>query len=91
MKIFVLGNPDLEIDALPIHLIQRLKEAFPTFSFEIQDPNENWDIPLNSIILDTVLGSGAGERVSHGIELAATYPSFRDAEERVHSLIRTAL
>jgi len=42
-------------------------------------------------VLDTIAHKEAGERVEQGIRLAAAFPSFRDAEEHVHSLIRAAL
>lgn len=56
MKIFVFGNQDLEIDSLPLRILPKLKKEFPEIEFEIRDPNEEWDIPEEMIILDTALG-----------------------------------
>jgi len=56
MKIFVFGNEDLEVDNLPIRILPKLREKFPEINFEVKDPNEEWDIPEEMIILDTVIG-----------------------------------
>ena len=42
-------------------------------------------------ILDAIASKEDAEQISHGIRLRATFTSFRDAEESVHLLIRTAL
>ncbi|MBP9752019.1 MAG: hypothetical protein KBD19_04125 [Candidatus Moranbacteria bacterium] len=60
MRVTVFGNPDLEIDNLPIRLLPRLREAFPDVEFEVEDPN-NLDLPdippgEEWIIMDTVAG-----------------------------------
>lgn len=60
MKITVFGNPDLEIDNLPIRLLPKLREAFPGIEFETEDPN-NLDLPdippgEEWIIMDAVAG-----------------------------------
>ena len=60
MKITVFGNPDLEIDNLPIRLLLRLREVFPDVEFEMEDPN-NLDLPDIApgeewIIMDAVAG-----------------------------------
>jgi len=60
MRITVFGNPDLEIDNLPIRILPRLRGAFPDIVFEVEDPN-NLDLPDIApgeewIILDTVAG-----------------------------------
>ncbi len=58
MKIYVLGNPLVKEDSLPLKLVPRLQKLFPQISFVIVDPNE--DFPPREerdlIILDTVLG-----------------------------------
>lgn len=54
--IFIFGNPELADDSLPIRLIPQLQRAFPNISFEIKDPNEEWDIPEEMTIIDTVIG-----------------------------------
>lgn len=53
--IFIFGNPDLKNDSLPIQLIPRLQKIFPNISFEIKDPNEEWNIPEELTIIDTVI------------------------------------
>ncbi len=58
MKIYVLGNPLVKKDSLPLKLMPRLQKIFPQINFIIIDPNE--DFPPQEerdlIILDTVLG-----------------------------------
>ena len=56
MTIFVFGNTDIEIDSLPLKILPQLKEKFPQIDFEIKDPNEEWLIPEELVIIDTVLG-----------------------------------
>lgn len=55
-RIFVFGNPDLEVDALPVQLLPKLRKHFPHVSFEILDPNEEWDVPRDMVVIDTVIG-----------------------------------
>lgn len=55
--VFIFGNPDLEIDSLPIKLIPELQKSCPTFSFILKDPNEEWDVPEEMIIIDTAIGA----------------------------------
>jgi ADP-heptose:LPS heptosyltransferase len=54
--IYIFGNPDLKLDSLPITLLPKLKAQFPLHIFTILDPNEEWDVPKDMIIIDTVVG-----------------------------------
>ncbi|MEK7537467.1 MAG: hypothetical protein AAB619_00640 [Patescibacteria group bacterium] len=56
MIIYVFGNPDLPVDALPIRLVPQLRAKFPQATFAIKDPNEEWDVPERLIVIDTVKG-----------------------------------
>ncbi len=56
MTIFVFGNADLKGDSLPLEILPELNKEFPNITFELKDPNEEWDIPNNLIIIDTVVG-----------------------------------
>lgn len=56
MQIFVFGNPDIEVDALPIRLLPALRERMPGHTFVTLDPNEEWDVPRRMLIVDTVVG-----------------------------------
>lgn len=55
-KIFVFGNIDLEGDNLPLKILSSLAQKFPDLCFEVKDPNEEWDVPEEMIILDTAVG-----------------------------------
>ncbi len=44
-RIFIFGNPDLEIDSLPLKILPILKEKFKDVEFEVKDANEEWAIP----------------------------------------------
>ena len=57
MQVFVFGNPDIEIDSLPVRLLPKLREAFPEVTFVTLDPNEDWDVPEHMVVVDTVVGS----------------------------------
>lgn len=56
MKVFVFGNPDLPTDSLPWRLLPQLEKSFPGICFEVRDPNEDWEMPEELTVLDTVLG-----------------------------------
>jgi hypothetical protein len=56
MRIFVFGNPDLEMDSLPIKLVPTLREAYPEHEFLTQDPHEEWDTSTPFWVIDTVVG-----------------------------------
>jgi len=55
MHIYVFGNPDLKMDSLPIKLLPQLKKKFPEHIFTILDPNEEWKVERNMLIIDTVM------------------------------------
>lgn len=54
--VFVFGNPDLELDSLPLKILPDLRAALPTVDFIIKDPNEEWEAAEKIIILDTAVG-----------------------------------
>lgn len=56
MIVFVFGNPDLAFDSLPLRILPALREKFSDIVFEIKDPNEEWDVPSELVVLDTVEG-----------------------------------
>lgn len=56
MQIFIFGNPDVALDALPLKILPALKKQFPEVDFVHLDPNEDWDVPDDLIVIDTVLG-----------------------------------
>lgn len=73
-KVFVFGNPDLTMDALPLRILPRLREEFPAVDFVVLDPHEEWSVPLDMLIVDTVLGVKS-VHVFHGLTQFA--PSAR--------------
>jgi len=54
--VWVFGNPDLEIDALPIALMPEFERRYPHLAFSVHDPNEDFDMPEHLLIIDTVQG-----------------------------------
>jgi hypothetical protein len=56
MTVYIFGNPDLAMDALPLRLVPALQQEFPALSFVTLDPNEDWEIPPHMVIIDTVVG-----------------------------------
>lgn len=60
-KVFVFGNPDLEMDSLPLRMLPKLRQIFSEVEFIVQDPNEEliWgDNEMGDlVVLDTALGT----------------------------------
>jgi hypothetical protein len=56
MEIWLFGNPDLNCDCLPLKILPQLKKLFPKIDFIIQDPLEEWSLPSELFIIDTVQG-----------------------------------
>lgn len=56
--VYVLGNPLVHMDSVPVFLLPELKKTFPDITFIHIDPTEGFpDNPLASItIIDTVMG-----------------------------------
>lgn len=54
--VYVFGNPDLSQDSLPLRLLSELRRRLPDIEFAVKDPNEEWDVPEELTIIDTVMG-----------------------------------
>lgn len=56
--IYVLGNPLVAIDSLPIKLLPKLRQLCPQFDFEILDPTEELQLEDSQDItlIDSVVG-----------------------------------
>lgn len=56
--IYVLGNPLLPSDSLPLKLLPHLRENCPDFLFEILDPTEEISLGVEQdlILIDTIIG-----------------------------------
>ena len=55
--VYIFGNPDLAVDSLPIRLIPQLQKENPDFTFILKDPNEEWDVPEEMLIIDTAINA----------------------------------
>ena len=55
-KIYIFGNIDLPNDSLPLRILPNIEEKFPNILFVINDPNEEWDVEDEIVIIDTVVG-----------------------------------
>ncbi len=73
MIVYVFGNPDLPEDSLPLRILPQLRERFPDVIFEIKDPNEEWDVPENLMVIDTAVGI-EDVRIFFGLEAFAGAP-----------------
>lgn len=71
--IHVFGNSDIAMDALPLQMLPRLKEAFPEVTFRTLDPNEEWDIPNPFVLIDTIVGI-ADIHVFHSLDEFSASP-----------------
>jgi hypothetical protein len=56
MKVYIVGNPLVKDDNVPLKLLPVLLRVFPRVIFEEADPNENFVPEEGSIIIDTVEG-----------------------------------
>ncbi len=56
MVVFVFGNPDLPMDSLPLRILPELRKRLPDIDFQVKDPNEEWDVPEELTVIDTVVG-----------------------------------
>ena len=54
--VFIFGNPDIESDSLPARILPKLRENFPSLNFEMKDPNEEWEIPDDLVVIDVAEG-----------------------------------
>jgi len=73
--VYVFGNPDLEEDSLPVRLTPLLRARFPEVDFEVMDPNEEWDVPRELVVLDTLVGA-KDVAVFNDLESFAASPRF---------------
>ena len=55
--VYIFGNPDLTVDSLPIRLLPQLQKQNPDFNFILKDPNEEWDVPEEMLIIDTAINA----------------------------------
>lgn len=55
-KIFIFGNEDLEMDSIPLRILSKLQEKFSDIEFVTVDPNEDWDVPEEVVVIDTAVG-----------------------------------
>ncbi|MFA6198326.1 MAG: hypothetical protein WC734_04220 [Patescibacteria group bacterium] len=55
-EIWLFGNIDLPQDSLPLRLQERLSSEFPNIKFIVQDPLDEWVMPEQLYIIDTVQG-----------------------------------
>ena len=56
-NIYILGNPILREDSIPIQIKPKLMEAFPHIQFIELDPTENFPDEKFLILIDTVINS----------------------------------
>jgi hypothetical protein len=54
--IFIFGNSELKMDSLPLQILPELQKVFPNINFEVKDPNEEWEVPEELTVIDTVVG-----------------------------------
>ncbi len=56
MTIFVFGNPDVEEDSLPLKILPELRKRCLGINFLAKDPNEDFELPGDTVIIDVVAG-----------------------------------
>ncbi|MFH1712613.1 MAG: hypothetical protein ABH896_00280 [Candidatus Jacksonbacteria bacterium] len=55
MIIYLIGNPLLDCDSMPLKLKPHLQKAFPDVKFLEFDPTEDWPDDREPIFIDTVI------------------------------------
>ena len=75
MTVFVFGNPELEQDSLPLRLLPELRRRLPGVEFAVKDPNEEWDVPADLAVIDTVVGISE-PKVFDSLDAFAAAPRF---------------
>ena len=56
MTVFIFGNPDVEEDSLPLKILPELRKKCPGIDFLTKDPNEDFELPEEAVIIDVVAG-----------------------------------
>ncbi len=56
MTVFIFGNPDIEGDSLPLKILPELRKKCPGTDFLSKDPNEDFELPEEAVIIDVVAG-----------------------------------
>ena len=56
-RVYVLGNPLLREDSIPLKMLPRLRASFPDIDFLEIDPTEEFPEEDDLIIIDTVLNT----------------------------------
>jgi len=56
MTVFVFGNPDIKGDSLPLKILPELRKRCPGIDFQTKDPNEDFELPEEAVIVDVVAG-----------------------------------
>ena len=56
-NVYLLGNPLIEQDSLPVRLLPKLKISFPNINFQIIDPTENFSEEEHLVIIDTIVNA----------------------------------
>jgi hypothetical protein len=56
MIVFVFGNQDIDVDSLSLKILPELRKKIPEISFLVRDPNEDFELPENTTIIDVVAG-----------------------------------
>lgn len=74
IRVFVFGNPDIAMDALPLKILPELRAKFTGVEFVTLDPNEEWETPDPFIVIDTVAGIPA-VRIFRGLDEFGASPT----------------
>jgi hypothetical protein len=56
MTIFVFGDEDVAADSLPVRILPELRKKCPRIDFLAKDPNEDFELPEEAVIVDVVAG-----------------------------------
>lgn len=57
MKIYVCGNPLVDVDALPLRILPALRKAYPKIQFIEFEPTEDLPHEAELVIIDTIINA----------------------------------
>lgn len=56
MTVYIFGNKDVVADSLPVRILPELRKRCPEIDFLVKDPNEDFELPKEAVIIDVVAG-----------------------------------
>lgn len=56
MTVYIFGNENIAADSLPVRILPELRKRCPEIDFLAKDPNEDFELPEEAVIVDVAAG-----------------------------------